>query len=138
MNQKYILTRKESDVVRSIADDGDYFPAQVASENLLTPSEAFQTIDELERKGILTVTKVVGQESPRIRLTEVGGKVRQGLRLGNSLASKSVPSVLVLDDDYGKGLRLGPDQSLEGFHLEGNDRDRDIDKELDRVIKNLG
>ncbi len=124
MNQKYVLTRKRSDIIRSISDDSDYFQAQVASENQFTPTEASNALDELKRQGIVTIVTVDGYKSPKIKLTETGGKIRQGLQ-GNFAGSKSIPSVLILDDNYVTEAKAAGQREQ-------------IDTELDRVIKNLG
>lgn len=130
MNQRYVLTRRESDVIRSVDTDGSYTLAQVASENRLTPSEAMQTLDDLQSKGLVTIDRGTAERT-KINLTQEGEWVRQGLKQGSSLISRSGPQIYILDDE--------PSQSPSKSHLqEFTSSNGNIDKELDRVIKNLG
>ena len=128
MKPAYVLTRKQSEIVRSLSDDIDISPAHIASENKLTPSETNRELDYLEKQGIVVVSQLPGGAT-KIRLSDTGTKIQRGLTKGNEAG---LPRVFVIDYDSGTKLKDAGTEYIAQLQGESS-----IDAELDRIIKKL-
>jgi DNA-binding MarR family transcriptional regulator len=114
---QHILTRKESDLIRTMSPDNDHSPLDIAAATRLTPSEVSVLIDGLTRRGVL---KPAQPGSPRIKLTPSGSELRQQLLQGGVGFSPSTSSVMITDDASAERMRKNlesekPDADLESY-----------------------
>jgi hypothetical protein len=118
---RYILTQKESDVIRAMASGHDYSLLEVAVKTLLTPSEISIIADGLGRRGI---TEISGPDSPRIKLTAQGSEIRRHLVEGRLGSTKLSSDVLITDDASAERI----EKNLQSGHL---------DSEIEKYISTL-
>lgn len=126
MEQQYILTQAEADIISTIRNDDAATIYEITTAAQLTPSEVLEVLSRLRERNLV----LLAEDQRQARLTDEGRHVRILMEQQEKYpfsSSHGEPKVVVLSGDEASAAR----QAFEGLEL--NELDQTLDSELERL-----